>query len=131
MDSPAADGMISNMLETRDHDEYIASIQALDRVLTTGRYVIPFWYSNLRSMTERLARCCYYIDKKQRVRIVRLFSIDAHRQDNHVGMTSVICRTFRHMSWRGQGWRLGDREILQPITSLFGTFGNDSANSVR
>jgi peptide/nickel transport system substrate-binding protein len=53
MDSPAADGMISNMLETRDHDEYIALIQALDRVLTAGRYVIPFWYSNLSYLAHK------------------------------------------------------------------------------
>lgn len=45
MDSPAAEAMISTMLETRDSAEYNAAVRALDRVLTTGRYVIPIWYN--------------------------------------------------------------------------------------
>lgn len=45
MDSLAAEAMISTMLETRDGAEYNAAVRALDRVLTTGRYVIPIWYN--------------------------------------------------------------------------------------
>ena len=45
MDSPAAEAMISTMLETQDVAEYNAAVRALDRVLTTGRYVIPIWYN--------------------------------------------------------------------------------------
>ena len=44
LDSPAAEAMIADMLATRDHDEFVAAVQALDRVLTTGRYVIPFGF---------------------------------------------------------------------------------------
>ena len=46
MDSPAAEAMIADMLATRDPDEFVAAVQALDRVLTTGRYVIPFWFAD-------------------------------------------------------------------------------------
>jgi len=44
VDSPAAEAMIADMLETRDRAEFTAAVQALDRVLTTGRYVIPFGF---------------------------------------------------------------------------------------
>ena len=46
IDSPAAEAMIADMLATRDPAEFAAAVQALDRVLTTGRYVIPFWFSD-------------------------------------------------------------------------------------
>ena len=46
IDSPAAEAMIADMLATRDPAEFQAAVQALDRVLTTGRYVIPFWFSD-------------------------------------------------------------------------------------
>lgn len=45
--SPAAEAMIAALLTTRDEAEFVAAAQALDRVLTTGRYVIPFWYSDV------------------------------------------------------------------------------------
>ncbi|WP_188671382.1 extracellular solute-binding protein [Neptunicoccus cionae] len=45
MDSAAADAMIDTMLETRDAEVFNAAVRALDRVLTTGRYVIPIWYN--------------------------------------------------------------------------------------
>ena len=41
--SPAIDAMIATMLSARDTDEFIAAARALDRLLTAGRYVIPFW----------------------------------------------------------------------------------------
>jgi peptide/nickel transport system substrate-binding protein len=44
VDSPAAEAMIAAMLATRDRAEFVAAVQALDRVLTTGRYVIPFGF---------------------------------------------------------------------------------------
>jgi peptide/nickel transport system substrate-binding protein len=47
MHSPAAEAMIDHLLATRDREEFVAATQALDRVLTTGRYVIPFWFSNV------------------------------------------------------------------------------------
>jgi peptide/nickel transport system substrate-binding protein len=46
VDSPAAEAMIAEMLATRDPDEFVGAVRALDRVLTTGRYVIPFWFSD-------------------------------------------------------------------------------------
>ena len=51
--SPAAEAMIATMLTTRDADEFTAAVQALDRVLTTGRYVIPFWFSDLSYIAHR------------------------------------------------------------------------------
>ena len=44
--SPAVEAMIADMLATRDPAEFTAAVQALDRVLTTGRYVIPFWFND-------------------------------------------------------------------------------------
>ena len=42
--SPAADGLVGNLVGATDYDELIATTQALDRVLTAGRYVIPVWF---------------------------------------------------------------------------------------
>lgn len=39
--SPAIDGMIDAMLAATTEDEFLSAVRALDRVLTTGRYVIP------------------------------------------------------------------------------------------
>jgi len=43
MNSPAAEAMINQMLNASDQDGFRAAAHALDRVLTAGRYVIPFW----------------------------------------------------------------------------------------
>jgi peptide/nickel transport system substrate-binding protein len=53
IDSPAAEAMIATMLETRDEEEFVAAVQALDRVLTTGRYVIPFWFSDVSYIAHK------------------------------------------------------------------------------
>ncbi len=45
MKSPAVDAMIDALLNADSHEELVAATRALDRVLTTGRYVIPTWYS--------------------------------------------------------------------------------------
>lgn len=45
MDVPAAEAMIDQMLNSASRDDYLAAVRALDRVLTTGRYVIPIWHS--------------------------------------------------------------------------------------
>ena len=47
MNSPAAEAMIQTMLSSTDINDYIAATQALDRILTAGRYVIPIWYSKV------------------------------------------------------------------------------------
>jgi len=47
VNSPAVEAMIAAMLKAPDTDEFTAATKALDRVLTSGRYVIPIWYSDL------------------------------------------------------------------------------------
>jgi peptide/nickel transport system substrate-binding protein len=44
MDAPAAEAMVAAMVESRSQEDFIAATQALDRVLTAGRYVIPVWF---------------------------------------------------------------------------------------
>ncbi|MEP2642772.1 extracellular solute-binding protein [Roseobacter sp.] len=41
--SPAVDGMIDAMLAATSAQEFNVAVRALDRVLTAGRYVVPFW----------------------------------------------------------------------------------------
>lgn len=43
MNSPAAEAMIDTMLTAPDRASFAAAVQALDRILTAGRYVIPIW----------------------------------------------------------------------------------------
>ncbi|MBN2907235.1 MAG: ABC transporter substrate-binding protein [Rhodobacteraceae bacterium] len=45
MNSPAAEAMIDTLLRADSRETFVAATRALDRVLTTGRYVIPIWYS--------------------------------------------------------------------------------------
>jgi len=45
--SPAIDGLIQGLLTTESSEDFTATVQALDRVLTTGRYVIPFYQWNV------------------------------------------------------------------------------------
>lgn len=47
MNSPAAEAMIADMLSAKDHAEFVAATQALDRILISGRYVVPIWYSKV------------------------------------------------------------------------------------
>ncbi|WP_370313652.1 extracellular solute-binding protein [Sagittula sp.] len=44
MNSPAAEAMIGEMLTADTHEDFVSAVRALDRVLTTGRYVIPIMY---------------------------------------------------------------------------------------
>lgn len=53
MNSPAAEAMIATMVAAKGPDEFIAAVQALDRVLTTGRYVVPIWYSDVSRIAHR------------------------------------------------------------------------------
>lgn len=46
MNSPAAEAMIKTMVSSSNRDDFVASTQALDRILFAGRYVIPLWYSD-------------------------------------------------------------------------------------
>ena len=47
MCSPAADAMIDAILQSDSRDDFVAATRALDRVLTTGRYVIPIYQWNI------------------------------------------------------------------------------------
>lgn len=47
MDVPAAEAMIAHLLTSTDYDDFIAAARALDRVLTSGRYVIPIYQFNI------------------------------------------------------------------------------------
>ena len=44
--SAAVDAMIDTILATHDPETFRAAVQALDRILTAGRYVVPIWYSD-------------------------------------------------------------------------------------
>lgn len=43
VDSPAVEALIPAMLNALSAEHFISAVRALDRVLTTGRYVIPIW----------------------------------------------------------------------------------------
>lgn len=45
MNVPAAETMIATLLNATSQEDFIAATRALDRILTAGRYVIPFWFS--------------------------------------------------------------------------------------
>ncbi|RVT84001.1 ABC transporter substrate-binding protein [Rhodobacteraceae bacterium CCMM004] len=45
MKSPAAEAMIAAILDARSREEFLAATRALDRVLTSGRYVVPIWFN--------------------------------------------------------------------------------------
>ncbi|WP_284266478.1 extracellular solute-binding protein [Roseicyclus amphidinii] len=42
---PAIEAMIGQMLNSESQDDYVAAVRALDRVLTSMRYVVPFWHN--------------------------------------------------------------------------------------
>lgn len=44
VNDPAVEAMIATMLEATDPETFNAATRALDRVLMSGRYAIPFWY---------------------------------------------------------------------------------------
>ena len=46
VNSPAVEAMIAAMLQSPDAEGFTAATRALDRVLTSGRFVIPIWYSD-------------------------------------------------------------------------------------
>lgn len=53
MASPAAEAMISTLLSADSREDFVAATQALDRVLTAGRYVIPIWYADASRLAHR------------------------------------------------------------------------------
>ena len=52
MNSPAAEAMIETMVQSKDRTEFVAATQALDRILITGRYVVPMWYSGISRLAH-------------------------------------------------------------------------------
>ncbi len=53
MNSAAADAMIGKILAAQSQAESVLATQALDRVLTTGRYVIPMWFNKESYLAHR------------------------------------------------------------------------------
>lgn len=45
--SPAVDAMIDRLLTSESQDDFVAAVKALDRILTSGRYVIPIYQWNI------------------------------------------------------------------------------------
>ncbi len=43
--NPAIDALIERLLTATSQEDFVATTRALDRVLTTGRYVVPLWFS--------------------------------------------------------------------------------------
>ncbi|MBW7057772.1 extracellular solute-binding protein [Paracoccus bogoriensis] len=52
MNSPAAEAMIDRMVQAEDAEEFVAAVQALDRILTAGRYVIPVSFSPISRLAH-------------------------------------------------------------------------------
>ncbi len=52
MCSPAAEAMIDRLLNSESRDDFLAAARALDRVLTTGRYVIPIYQWNISRLAH-------------------------------------------------------------------------------
>jgi peptide/nickel transport system substrate-binding protein len=61
MNSPAAEAMIKALLTATDPEEFTAATRALDRVLTSGRYVVPIWYSDVSRIAH--AKQLHYPDR--------------------------------------------------------------------
>ena len=53
MNAPAAEAMIDAMLSATTPEDFTAAVQALDRVLMAGRYVIPLWYDTVDRIAHR------------------------------------------------------------------------------
>ncbi|MFV0299348.1 MAG: ABC transporter substrate-binding protein, partial [Paracoccus sp. (in: a-proteobacteria)] len=52
MSSPAAEAMIAAILNAASPEDFTAAVQALDRILTAGRYVIPVSYSPISRLAH-------------------------------------------------------------------------------
>ncbi len=52
MDVPAAEAMIATMLAAETREDFTAAARALDRILTAGRYVIPFSYATVSRLAH-------------------------------------------------------------------------------
>jgi peptide/nickel transport system substrate-binding protein len=50
--SPAIDAMIGKLLNSESQEDFRAATKALDRLLTAGRYVIPFYEFNISRLAH-------------------------------------------------------------------------------
>jgi len=57
---PAVEAMITTILSAQSDEDFVAAVQALDRVLMAGRYAIPFWFSPVSRMA--VARNLHFPD---------------------------------------------------------------------
>ncbi|GLQ34301.1 ABC transporter substrate-binding protein [Amylibacter marinus] len=53
MNSPAAEAMVEKMLTADSAEHSVAATKALDRILTSGRYVVPLWYSEVSRLAHK------------------------------------------------------------------------------
>jgi len=53
--SPAVDAMIDRLLTSESRDDFLAAARALDRALTSGRYVIPIYQWNISRIAHDAA----------------------------------------------------------------------------
>lgn len=44
--SPAIDALVDRLVTSTEQEDFIAATRALDRVLTAGRFVVPFWFND-------------------------------------------------------------------------------------
>lgn len=51
--SRAVDALIDRLVNAETEEEMVTTVRALDRVLTTGRYVIPFWFADRSLIAHR------------------------------------------------------------------------------
>jgi peptide/nickel transport system substrate-binding protein len=50
--SPAIDSLIGAILAARTREDFIDTTRALDRVLTSGRYIIPVWFAKVSRLAH-------------------------------------------------------------------------------
>ncbi len=50
--NPAIDAMIEALLTSTEQEEFVAAARALDRVLTTDRYVVPLWFAQVSRLAH-------------------------------------------------------------------------------
>lgn len=53
MNSPAAEAMVTAMLQAEDRDRFLSAVKALDRILTAGRYVVPIWHDPVSRLAHK------------------------------------------------------------------------------
>jgi peptide/nickel transport system substrate-binding protein len=51
--SKAVDDLIDRLVTAESEEEMVTAARALDRVLTTGRFVIPFWFQDVSLLAHR------------------------------------------------------------------------------